>query len=40
MDLAAEVPENLLPKTLDLPTRINDTAMKGQTQLDTNGNIV
>lgn len=29
MDLIAEVPENLLSKTLNLPSRIIDIAMKG-----------
>lgn len=40
MDLVAEVPENILWKTLDLPPRIIDIAIKGQIRSNTKGNNV
>lgn len=40
MDPIAEVPANVLSKTLELPSRIIDIAMKGQIRSNTKGNNV
>lgn len=40
MDLVAEVPEIILSKILDVPSRIIDIAMKGQIRSNTKGNNV